>query len=105
VTSYLVRPKPGVHETWLLRKLHAIYLPSPTRCAALARADDRRGCRADGARVLLFTRIGAEFVPQLDEATFCSKPAASGRGTDRVGARRPALAAALMQVLSPERCE
>ncbi|HTU61252.1 MAG TPA: efflux RND transporter permease subunit, partial [Polyangiales bacterium] len=27
LTSYLVRPKPGAHETWLLRKLHSYYLP------------------------------------------------------------------------------
>jgi cobalt-zinc-cadmium resistance protein CzcA len=67
LTSYLVRPKPGVHETWLLRKLHAYYLP------CLHAALRRRVLTIGAAVVLLafgvflFTGIGAEFVPQLDE--------------------------------------
>ena len=67
LTSYLVRPKPGAHETWLLRKLHSYYLP------CLRAAFARRVLTLSAAVVLmalgvfLFTRIGAEFVPQLDE--------------------------------------
>ena len=67
LTSYLVRPKRGEHETWLLRKVHALYLP------ALRGAMRRRwvtvgvGALALAGAVALFTRVGAEFVPQLDE--------------------------------------
>ena len=28
LTSYLVRPREGAHETWLLRKAHALYGPA-----------------------------------------------------------------------------
>lgn len=67
LTSYLVRPKEEDRETWLLRKAHALYLP-------LLRGALRRrwmtitvGVLALAGSVLLFTRVGAEFVPQLDE--------------------------------------
>jgi cobalt-zinc-cadmium resistance protein CzcA len=67
LTSYLVRPQRGEHDTFLLRKVHAWYTPR------LRGAMRRRGLTL-GAGVLalalssfLFTRIGAEFVPQLDE--------------------------------------
>src|SRR6185436_4413308 len=67
LTSYLVRPREGQHETWLLRKAHALYQP------ALAFALRRRwptlglGAAVLAGAVFLFTRLGAEFVPQLDE--------------------------------------
>ncbi|AKU94941.1 Cobalt-zinc-cadmium resistance protein CzcA [Labilithrix luteola] len=67
LTSYLVKPSPEAHDTWLLRKAHALYLP-------LFRRAMKRRALTVGAAVLalagaigLFTRIGAEFVPQLDE--------------------------------------
>ena len=67
LTSYLVRPSSSEHETWILRKAHAAYVP------LLRQAMQRRWVTL-GAGVLLlagaiglFTRIGAEFVPQLDE--------------------------------------
>ena len=67
LTSYLVRPKPGAHETWLLRKLHTYYLPW-LRAALARRALTLSAAVALMALgVFLFTRIGAEFVPQLDE--------------------------------------
>ncbi len=67
LTSYLVRPKVGSHETWILRKAHALYTP------VLRGAMKRRAVTLSiavltlAAGVGLFTRIGAEFVPQLDE--------------------------------------
>ena len=67
LTSYLVKPKAAEHETWLLRKLHALYVP------AFRGAMRRRwltvgvGVAAVSLAVALFARIGAEFVPQLDE--------------------------------------
>jgi len=67
LTSLFVRPKRGQRETWLLRKAQQIYLP------LLGAALRRRfvtigiGVFALAGAVVLFTRIGAEFVPQLDE--------------------------------------
>ncbi len=67
LTSLLVRPSKGEHETWILRKIHAAYM------ALFQRAMRRRWVPASVAvvalagTVALFSRIGAEFVPQLDE--------------------------------------
>ena len=67
LTTYLVRPTAGHHETWLLRKAHALFGPTfrflfrrrwLTLSAALA------SLVIGGAA---FSRLGAEFVPQLDE--------------------------------------
>ena len=67
LTSYLVRPTAGHRETWLVRGAHALYVP-------VLRAAMRRrwvtvavGILALAGGGLLFTRIGAEFVPQLEE--------------------------------------
>ncbi len=67
LASYLIRPREGEHETWILRRAHAVFVPA-------FRAVMARRTAALGAAVLLlaggvalFTRIGAEFVPQLDE--------------------------------------
>jgi cobalt-zinc-cadmium resistance protein CzcA len=67
LTSYVVRPDRDYRETWLLRQVHRIYVP--LLGAALRR---RWLLMSTGVAVLalavgLFTRIGAEFVPQLDE--------------------------------------
>jgi cobalt-zinc-cadmium resistance protein CzcA len=67
LTSYLVQPKEKDQETWLLRKAHALYVP------LLGGVLKRRwitlgvGVLALAGTVGLFTRIGAEFIPQLDE--------------------------------------
>lgn len=67
LASYLVRPAEGEHETWLLRKAHALFVP------VLRGAMKRRWIPLTASVVLLagavfmFTRVGAEFVPQLDE--------------------------------------
>ncbi|MFO0667448.1 MAG: CusA/CzcA family heavy metal efflux RND transporter [Polyangiaceae bacterium] len=66
LTSYLVTPKEH-GETWLIRKASAIYAP------LLRGAMQRRyvpvgvGVVALACAALLATRLGAEFVPQLDE--------------------------------------
>ncbi len=67
LTSLVVRPSVGGHEPWLVRRLAALYAP----CLHAARA---RPWLPVGAAALslvgavaLFSRTGAEFVPQLDE--------------------------------------
>src|SRR5262249_22278333 len=67
LTSFVVKPRASHGETWLVRKAHALYAP------VLGAASRRRSVLV-GASVLLlasalalFTRIGAEFVPTLDE--------------------------------------
>jgi cobalt-zinc-cadmium resistance protein CzcA len=67
LTSYLVRPHPDARETLLLRVASRLYAP------ALALALRRRwltmtlGVLALAGGAALFTRLGAQFVPQLDE--------------------------------------
>jgi cobalt-zinc-cadmium resistance protein CzcA len=67
LTSYWVRPKADHSETWLIRKASALYHP------ALASALRHRWMTLTAAIIVLalgalvFTRVGAEFIPQLDE--------------------------------------
>lgn len=67
LTSYLVRPHADEQETWLLRKAHALYLPAFRAAMRRRAATVGFAIAALALAVLLFTRIGAEFVPQLDE--------------------------------------
>jgi heavy metal efflux system protein len=67
LTSYLVRPKSGEHETWLLRKAHALYAPGLRRALRQRTLTVGVSVLALAMAALLFTRIGAEFIPQLDE--------------------------------------
>lgn len=67
LASYLIRPSEHGHETWLVRKSAVLYRK------ALGAVLERR-VRTLGASVValacavaLFTHLGAEFVPQLDE--------------------------------------
>jgi cobalt-zinc-cadmium resistance protein CzcA len=67
LASHLLRPGPAAHETWLMRRARAGYAP-------LLRAVLRRPGLTVGVGLLalalggaLATRLGAEFVPQLDE--------------------------------------
>ncbi|MEI9951847.1 MAG: CusA/CzcA family heavy metal efflux RND transporter [Pseudomonadota bacterium] len=67
LTSYIVRPKQGAHETWLIKRARALYTPvldGTLRHRLLAVSVS---VFALAGAALLFTRIGAEFVPQLDE--------------------------------------
>jgi len=70
LTSWFVRAKPGEHETWLLRQAHRIYVPWLGR--ALRHRWRTLGASAASlaAAAVLFTQLGAEFVPQLDEGGF-----------------------------------
>ncbi len=67
LTSYLVRPKPGGHETWLLRQVHRLYVPVLNAAMRLRWLTLALGAAGVAAGLLLFTRLGAQFVPQLDE--------------------------------------
>jgi cobalt-zinc-cadmium resistance protein CzcA len=68
LASYIVKPQRGGHrETWLLRKIHAGFVP-------VLRGAMRRRWVTFGTTaallvgtILLATRLGAEFIPQLDE--------------------------------------
>ena len=67
LASLLLRPRPQHRETWLMRAATRVYRP------VLDLVLRRRGPTLVGGvavlvgTVLLFTRLGAEFVPQLDE--------------------------------------
>ncbi len=67
LTSYLVRPTAGDHETWFLRKVHALYVPAFRRAMKLRTLTVGVAVLALAGAIALFTRVGAEFVPQLDE--------------------------------------
>ncbi|MBI5536051.1 MAG: efflux RND transporter permease subunit [Deltaproteobacteria bacterium] len=67
LTSYFVKPKRGEQEAWILRKVHRLFVPAlhgalRHRFATVGAAVLMLACAS-----ALFTRIGAEFVPQLDE--------------------------------------
>jgi cobalt-zinc-cadmium resistance protein CzcA len=66
LTSYIVRPK-VVHETWLLRKARQAYLPALGAVMRHRWLTVGVGVVVLACAAALFTRIGAEFVPQLDE--------------------------------------
>jgi cobalt-zinc-cadmium resistance protein CzcA len=67
LTSYFVKPKAEHRDTFLLRMAQRVYAP------LLSGSTRRRGLTlgvgvlALAGAALLFTRVGAEFVPQLDE--------------------------------------
>jgi len=67
LTSYIVRPKPGVHEPWLLRRLQGVYSPLLRRIMRQRRVTLGIAVVSLAATVGLLTRLGTEFVPQLDE--------------------------------------
>lgn len=67
LTSWLVRPAPGAHETWLLRQAQRVFRPTLERALAHRWWTVSASVAALGVAVAVFTRLGAEFVPQLDE--------------------------------------
>ncbi len=67
LASYLLRPSVGQHETWILRKAHALYTPVLRRVKRARAATIAIAVLALAGAVVIFGRIGAEFVPQLDE--------------------------------------
>ncbi|MCC6335323.1 MAG: efflux RND transporter permease subunit [Myxococcales bacterium] len=67
LTSYFVRPRPGHRETWILRKAHQLYVPLFRRAMRRRAITVSLGMAAIVVAALLFGRLGAEFIPQLDE--------------------------------------
>ena len=67
LTSYFVRPQAEHKETWLLRQAERLYAPLLSRSMRQRRLTVGGGLLALAGAVALFTQIGAEFVPQLDE--------------------------------------
>jgi len=67
LTSYFVRPKAGAHETWLLGMAHRAFLPTLRGALRHRWLTITAAVSALAVAAALFVRIGAEFVPQLDE--------------------------------------
>jgi len=67
LTSYLVRPALQHRETWLLRQLQGPYARLLGGALRRRRVTLGAGVLSLAAALALFFRIGAEFVPQLDE--------------------------------------
>jgi cobalt-zinc-cadmium resistance protein CzcA len=67
LVAYFVRPKEGHHETWILRKVHVAYVPLFERTMRHRWLTVSAALLALVGSIALFTRIGAEFIPQLDE--------------------------------------
>jgi heavy metal efflux system protein len=67
LTSYFVKPRPDERETLLVRAVHRIYSPALHRAVRWRWATMTCGLMALAAGVALFSRLGAQFVPQLDE--------------------------------------
>lgn len=67
LTSYVVRPSAGDHETWLLRKARALYAPGLERALRHRWATIGVAATIVAGALTLGTTLGAEFVPQLDE--------------------------------------
>ena len=67
LTSYVVRPKAGYRETWILRRAHAMFVPTLGAALRHRAVTVGAGVLALAAAIALFSRVGAEFVPQLDE--------------------------------------
>ena len=66
LTSYFVRPG-AQHETWLVRKVQKLYAPCLHSAMKHRWITIGTAVVALSVALALFTRIGAEFVPQLDE--------------------------------------
>ena len=67
LTSLLVKPSGAHGETWLLRRAHAAFSPLFARAMRHRVATVSFGVLSLAVAVGLFTRLGAEFIPQLDE--------------------------------------
>jgi cobalt-zinc-cadmium resistance protein CzcA len=67
LTSYVVRPKKGAQETRVLAAARRHYAPLLGRVLAHRWATVGVGVALLGLAIGLFTRLGAEFVPHLDE--------------------------------------
>lgn len=67
LASWLIKPAAGHSETWLLRKAHALYVPILEGVMKRRLVTVTVAALVVAVAALGFTRLGAEFVPQLDE--------------------------------------
>ena len=67
LASYLLHGEEGERETWFMRTAHAVFRPVLDRVLRFRVATLLVGALLLVASIGLFTRIGAEFVPALDE--------------------------------------
>ncbi len=67
LTSLLVKPSGAHGDTWLLRRAHAAFSPLFARAMRHRVATVSLGVLSLAVAAGLFTRLGAEFIPQLDE--------------------------------------
>jgi cobalt-zinc-cadmium resistance protein CzcA len=67
LASRFLRPRALAHETWLMRQAHRGYVPVLRRALARPAITFGAGLLVLAAGAGLLTRLGAEFVPQLDE--------------------------------------
>jgi cobalt-zinc-cadmium resistance protein CzcA len=70
LASYLLVPKQRDSETPLMQKIHARYLPMLDWVLEHRAATLWTGVAVLGSAVIVFMRLGAEFIPQLDEGDF-----------------------------------
>ncbi len=67
LTSLLVKPSREHRDTWLLRKAHALYRPMFAKAMQHRVLTVSAGVVSLALAAVLFTRLGAEFIPKLDE--------------------------------------
>ncbi|MBK7829334.1 CusA/CzcA family heavy metal efflux RND transporter [Nannocystis sp.] len=67
LTSYLVRPQANHEGTWILRVVHRVYVPMLGAAMRWRWLTLTLGVASLAGGVALFGRLGAQFVPQLDE--------------------------------------
>ncbi len=67
LASRFLRPARGSHDTWLMRQAHRGYTPALRRVLARPSITLAAGLVVLAAGGALLSRLGAEFVPQLDE--------------------------------------
>ena len=69
LTSVLVQPRKTETEAWLLRHARRLYVPLLERALGRSWVTPAIGAALLFGAVLVATRLGAEFVPQLDEGS------------------------------------
>ena len=67
LASFWLKPSSSDHETWIMRKAHALYQPVLTRILRHRVITLTSGVVLLVLAVGVFTQVGAEFVPTLDE--------------------------------------
>ena len=65
--SLFLKPSTRAHDTWLMRTADALYRPALRTVIRFRKVTALVGVALLAAGLLVFTRLGAEFVPQLDE--------------------------------------